>query len=169
MKERFELLINKYVDGELTGSENNELKELINKNAMFAKHFRAQIKAHNLLGTLQTPRAPDYIPEAIIKRIKRKETAKEQRRFLYLMGALLFSLLAAVILFHKTNSSDFVFFNISTYLNLQMRQISQTIVNFLRRLTNTYFTILIILPFLIFLLLEELEMILKFKGNKRET
>ncbi len=166
MNEKFELLINKYLDGELSQAEMEELRNSTSKDPALKRVLLAQIQAHEILSKLQPPEAPEKVSAKIMRKLAGEKKKKSESRFFYSMLILLTALALISFTVPFLNSSKYELFNFTTIFKLHLPNPFGVIGITSLKIIKNPLTLLLLLPSLFYLLYEELNVILKLKGIK---
>jgi hypothetical protein len=97
MKNIDDEVLNDYLDGHLSESELAEVKIAIESNPVIKSRYEALLAAHKLFGLVSPDMVSNDFEKRVLQRInKRKEIAKQQKRFMMMIfsffGLLLFSI-----------------------------------------------------------------------------
>jgi len=163
MKEKFEVLINKYVDKELTKSEKEELEKIMEKSSKLRNELKAHIYAHRMLLTLEATEISENITKEIIRKIKKNKRVKSDLVFFFSMLFILLLLLLPALFIPHLNISNNELFNINTIRGFKLLQIFSSTKKYFLELVLNRITILGLIVPILYLLYENLIIITRLK------
>jgi hypothetical protein len=123
----FDVLINKYVDDELSGKELDEFNELLENDENFLKKLKAHKLVHAYLKEIDVSEAPASVTGNIMHKINSGLSQKLEKNYFFfgVLGVMTLSLLGSIIFFfsyfgkseQKYTQTENVISTISNYIN----------------------------------------------------
>jgi uncharacterized protein (DUF486 family) len=111
MKAKYDDLINKFIDNEISSNELNEINILLQENEEFQLNFKIQKYVHENLYDLPIHSAPDSITENVMSKILSKISIKYKKSyfFRFIVTSILVMIVTSLFMFFSyLGKLDFV-------------------------------------------------------------